>query len=68
MSPEAIAGQFSFASDVYSLGMVICEIICDGEEPFHTIDTTEMSDDVLATKVPRWFQKTFTHTFPHMCR
>lgn len=51
MSPEALlVGQYSFASDVYSLGMVLFEIVCDGEEPFENYDAT-LSEDEIEEKV-----------------
>lgn len=43
MAPEALTlGQFSFASDIYSLGMTLCEIALDGIDPFEKYQDMEV--------------------------
>ena len=44
--PEALSGRFSEASDLYSLGVVLFEMVA-GSRPFNAPDSEKLADAIL---------------------
>ncbi|KAK6463342.1 kinase-like domain-containing protein [Scheffersomyces coipomensis] len=63
-SVQSFLKNFSFESDIYSLGVILC-YLCVGELPFTSKIQNEMDPQIIREKIIKWYMSLDASSFRH---